>query len=236
MRALLFQPSRNAFGPNCTFPGSACTFPGSAGTCESSACPPAPGSVTRPKMTTMTTRTKTKTQVTTTTTTTTTFPGAAGVDQLMGMYASWNICSAPIRPARHHTLAEVARLIHADTHWKEGYSLGWFPNRTGNTRRVACRTQGPLVEPSVPCVIHADAQPTPITSLSFSLLSLPLTLHRPRRAHHPIAHPLSRARQTVVGFTWPQALESSSTSAGRESLRRARPSAPSGICLITARR
>lgn len=61
------------------------------------------------------------------------------LDQSMGMYASWNTCTMPIRPARHHSLVEVARLVHPDTRWKEGFSLGWFPNRTGNAQRLACK-------------------------------------------------------------------------------------------------
>ena len=52
--------------------------------------------------------------------------------------ASWNTCGPPVQPARHNTFAEVARLVHPSSRWKEGLSLGWLPNRTGSVTRIPC--------------------------------------------------------------------------------------------------
>lgn len=63
--------------------------------------------------------------------------------------ASWNSCGPPIRPARHNTFVEVARLVHSSTRWKEGYSLGWFPNRTGNAHSIPCARPLSLLHPNL---------------------------------------------------------------------------------------
>ena len=96
-----FHPTRNAFGPNCTFPETATCHPGYTG---------------------------------------------SSLDHVMGMYASWNTCAMPIRPAQSHNLVEVARLIHPNSRWKEGYSLGWFPNKTGLARKLPCNIRSGIHE------------------------------------------------------------------------------------------
>ena len=62
------------------------------------------------------------------------------LNSLIGMYASWHACDAHAvpRPVRHHHLAEVTRLVHPLSKWKEGLSAGWLPNRSGHAHRVPC--------------------------------------------------------------------------------------------------
>ena len=64
--------------------------------------------------------------------------GGNVLDQLLGMYASWNGCAphATPRAARHHQLVEVARIVHPLSRWKEGFTTGWLPNRSGHAKRI----------------------------------------------------------------------------------------------------
>ena len=52
--------------------------------------------------------------------------GGSAINELLGMYATWNACSdhAAPKPARNNELVEVARMIHPLSKWHEGYTTG----------------------------------------------------------------------------------------------------------------